>query len=441
MTKQQYFGTDGIRGRFGDACMNPDFIKRLGFAAGQVFSASDSARVLIGKDTRESCDVLETALCEGLTAAGAHVELLGVLPTPAVAHLTKTVQATAGIMISASHNPHHDNGIKFFNQHGMKLNDAQELAIEAAIKACVTVPDTATGTVKTLQDAKQQYEDFCQHAFPASLSSLTIVVDCANGACVDSGPEVLSALGAHVIAIHNQPDGKNINQDCGATSLASLQKQVLADKADVGVAFDGDGDRLMMVDAHGEVVDGDELLCILALSQNPLPQGIVGTLMSNLGLEQALKAKAVEFVRAKVGDRYVLETLLEKGWTLGGEGSGHIINLACATTGDGLISALHLLNIMVSTQKPLHVLRQLMIKRPQVLINVRVEGEKDTSKFPAIVQAVKTAEDQLCDTGRVLLRPSGTEPLIRVMVEGNDLNNVQAAAQAIADVVQQEMGA
>lgn len=440
MNKRQYFGTDGIRGRVGSSLMNPEFMMRLGFAAGSVLVNDNAATVLIGHDTRLSCDMLESALQCGLSAAGVNVQLVGVLPTPAIAHLTRIEQASAGIVISASHNPYYDNGIKFFNHQGMKLSDDVELAIENALPRSVSdfTFDRLANVLWKL-DASRRYIDFCKAIFfsQLALQGLKLVLDCANGATYRVAPTIFQELGAEVITINGTPDGKNINEQCGATHLDSLQIAVKKHKANMGLAFDGDGDRLILVDHKGEIVDGDEILCVLAKSRenNKNKMGVVGTVMSNLGLEQALKADGITFERTPVGDRYVIEALIQKGWSLGGEASGHIVNLDCTTTGDGILTGLQILRVMCETKKTLHALKKEMTKRPQVLINVPIEEKIDLASNAEIQNAVRQVENELKDEGRVLLRPSGTEPLIRVMVEGNNQQQVQSAAETIAAAV------
>lgn len=435
MTERQYFGTDGIRGRVDSELMNPEFITRLGWAAGKVLRQQSQAPVLIGSDTRESCPKLVEALSAGLNAAGVDVHLLGVIPTPCVAYLTKRQQAAAGAVVSASHNPFYDNGIKFFNSDGMKLSDEIELAIERElVRTRPVAAEKHTGKISHTENAAELYQDYCYRHFPASLVGLTIVVDCANGATHRIAPNVLKKLGATVTIIHDQPDGENINLRCGATQLASLQNAVVDQRADLGIAFDGDGDRVLFVDRYGDDVDGDEILAILAMNR-PDVNGVVGTVMSNLGLQQALTSASIDFVRAQVGDRYVLEALLQNDWVLGGEASGHLIDLSLTTTGDGLLTALQVLNVIREHEQPLHELKNVMIKRPQVLINVPVTQCVNLQKFPSIKDAIQTAEHDLQDRGRVLLRPSGTEPVVRVMVEGNDPSEVEQVARSLADVV------
>lgn len=438
---KKYFGTDGIRGRVGEAPINAEFMLKLGWAAGRVLGSAGGNRVIIGKDTRISGYMFESALEAGLSAAGVDIKLLGPMPTPAIAYLTRTLHASAGIVISASHNAYVDNGIKFFSSEGAKLPDDVELAIEAEIeKPMVTVDSADLGKADRVEDAAGRYIEFCKGTIPSSftLKGLKIVVDCANGATYHVAPSVFDELGADVIAIGTEPDGLNINKDCGSTRPELLQKSVLENQADLGIALDGDGDRLIMVDSKGELVDGDELLFIIALSrqQQGMLQGVVvGTLMSNLGLEHALKANNIAFGRANVGDRYVLEMLKQTGGLLGGESSGHIICLDRTTTGDGIVSALQVLAAMVQADKSLNELKQGMKKYPQRMINVPISKKVDLDQSDVIQAAVKSAEDRLAGRGRVLLRPSGTEPVVRVMVEGEDEKQVIAEADALADTV------
>lgn len=438
---RKYFGTDGIRGKVGHYPITPDFMLKLGWAAGRVLSRSSGGKVLIGKDTRISGYMFESALEAGLAAAGVDILLLGPMPTPAVAYLTRTLHADAGIVISASHNPFADNGIKFFSADGTKLPDEVELAIEAELeKPMELVPSAELGKARRVVDAGGRYIEFCKSRFPKNLDlkGMKIVVDCANGATYHVAPSVLRELGASVHVIGAEPDGLNINVNCGSTHPQVLQHEVLVQGADVGIALDGDGDRLIMVDHEGEVVDGDELLYVIASQpREPMLPGVVGTLMSNLGMEHALKRLGMGFVRAKVGDRYVMEQLAESGWCLGGESSGHIICLNCTTTGDGTISALQVLGAMVEQGKGLRELKSGMTKYPQTLINVRLSEKFDLDGSESVRQAVLDAEVELADHGRVLLRPSGTEPLVRVMVEGEDAIQVERLAKQLAAVVEQ----
>lgn len=442
MSERKYFGTDGIRGRVGSELINSTFAKKLGFAAGTVFCHQQNAVVVIGRDTRESGASLQQAMQAGFMQAGVDVIEVGIIPTPAIAWLTQALKACAGVVISASHNRYQDNGFKIFSHEGSKLSDTIELEIEA----CLDQEDFQTanreGKLTMLADAGDRYCQFCMDLFAKelSLTDIKIVLDCANGSTYRVAPVILKTLGAHVIEIASRPDGKNINADCGATALQGLANAVVSHQANLGIAFDGDGDRVMAVDEKGEIVDGDQILCILINSlitlQKP-PVGVVGTVMSNLGLEQALKKMNIPFVRAKVGDRYVLEMLLQRQWQLGGENSGHIINLNYTTTGDGIISALQLLRAIVLSKQPLSQLKTVMIKRPQVLINVPVSTKVKLEQYPVIQKAVREAEAILNGSGRVLLRPSGTEPLIRVMVEGNDEMLVRKTAEVLADKVTQ----
>ena len=442
----KYFGTDGIRGRVGDAPVTADFMLRLGRAAGKVLADGDSRSVVIGKDTRISGYMFESALEAGLAAAGANVALLGPMPTPAIAYLTRTLHACAGIVISASHNPFYDNGIKFFSAEGEKLPDDVEAAIEAELdQPFSTVSSETMGKAVRIDDAAGRYIEFCKGTIPFSIMfrSLKIVVDCANGATYRVGPAVLEELGAEVIAIGNEPDGLNINDGCGSTYPEFVSKAVLEHGADVGIALDGDGDRVIMVDANGETVNGDELLYILATARQDkgeLQGGVVGTVMTNFGLELALKARNIPFMRTPVGDRHVHRALVSNGWTLGGEASGHLLCLDRTSTGDGIVSALQILEVMVSTGKGLSELTTDVQKLPQVMINVPVNGQvTDLADSDTINKAVKSVQDQLGETGRVILRPSGTEPVIRVTLEGTNEAQVYQLAQELAEVVQKEL--
>ncbi len=439
---RKYFGTDGIRGEIGKAPMTPDFALRLGWAAGKVLTKQGLPLVVIGKDTRISGYMLETALQAGLVAAGVSVRLLGPMPTPAVSYLTRTFRASAGIVISASHNPYQDNGVKFFSSEGTKLADEVEEEIESYLEREIeTVSSEKLGKVIRIEDAAGRYIEFCKRAIPNNISfeSLRIVLDCANGATYQVSPHVLEELGADVITIADQPDGININEDCGATSLDLLIKKVKQYRADIGIALDGDGDRLMMVDHTGEVVDGDEAIAIIALhkhQEGTLGKHIVGTLMSNLGLEQAINKMGLSFHRANVGDRYVMDLLCKYDGILGGEGSGHIIVRDRIPTGDGTIAALQILNAMIHSGKNLSELKKVMKKYPQTLINVRIQKAINLNKNQTIQDVVKRTEKQLGNRGRVLLRASGTEPLIRVMVEGDSSEETQKLAEDIALVVE-----
>ena len=442
--ERKYFGTDGIRGRVGQYPITPDFIMKLGWAAGRVLAKSDGAqsKILIGKDTRISGYMFESALEAGLSAAGVNIKLLGPMPTPGVAYLTRTLRADAGIVISASHNPYYDNGIKFFSSSGRKLGDMVELAIEAELdKPMEIVAPNTLGKAGRVNDAVGRYIEFCKSTIPSrlSLSGLKVVVDCAHGATYDIAPKVFAELGAEVISLGVAPDGLNINEACGSTEPEALQQAVLDNAADLGVALDGDGDRLIMVDHKGEVIDGDEILYIIACASfdsGHFSKGVVGTLMSNLGLEHALAAKGIELHRAQVGDRYVMEVLKRQGLSLGGESSGHIICLEQTTTGDGIVSALQVLAAMAVQEISLFELKSGMTKYPQIMINVRTEKCFDFKASQAVMDAQREVEQQLNNRGRVLLRASGTEPLIRVMVEGQDAAEVSKCAEYLAQKVE-----
>ncbi|WMQ74443.1 MAG: Phosphoglucosamine mutase [Sodalis sp.] len=441
MSNHQYFGTDGIRGKVGDSPITPDFVLKLGWAAGKVLARHGSRKIIIGKDTRISGYMLESALEAGLAAAGLSAAFTGPMPTPAIAYLTRTFRAEAGIVISASHNPFYDNGIKFFSIDGTKLPDAVEEAIEVELAKPLTCVESAElGKASRIVDAAGRYIEFCKGTFPGDLSlkGLKIVVDCANGATYHIAPSVLRELGATVVTLGCQPDGMNINQECGATDVRLLQSRVLAEKADLGIAYDGDGDRVIMVDHLEQKVDGDQILYVIArekLRQGQLSGGVVGTLMSNMGLELALKQLGVPFARARVGDRYVLEKMQEKGWRIGAENSGHVILLDKTTTGDGIIAGLQVLSAMVGNHMNLHDLCSSMRLLPQILVNVRFAGLHNPLESTAVKQASAEVEQQLAGRGRVLLRKSGTEPLIRVMVEGDDTEQVSRLAHQIADTV------
>lgn len=441
MSERKYFGTDGIRGKVGDSPITPDFVLKLGWAAGKVLARHGSRKIIIGKDTRISGYMLESALEAGLAAAGLSASFTGPMPTPAVAYLTRTFRAEAGIVISASHNPYYDNGIKFFSIDGTKLPDEVEEAIEAEMEKPITCVESAElGRANRIVDAAGRYIEFCKGTFPNenNLNGLKVVVDCAHGATYHIAPNVFRELGAEVITIGCEPTGININEECGATDVRMLQKRVLEEGADVGLAFDGDGDRIIMVDHQGLKVDGDQILYIIAreaLRQGQLRGGAVGTLMSNMGLEIALKQLGIPFVRAKVGDRYVLEKLQEKGWRLGAENSGHIILLDKTTTGDGIVAGLQVLSAMVRNHMSLHDLCSGMKLLPQILVNVRFTGSHDPLQIPEVQKVAKAVEEELAGKGRVLLRKSGTEPLIRVMVEGENEEQVTAMANRIADAV------
>lgn len=443
--KKKYFGTDGIRGLVGQAPITPDFVLKLGWACGRVFSRSLEGKgrcnVIIGKDTRVSGYMFESALEAGLVAAGVDVKLLGPMPTPAVALMTRSQNADAGIVISASHNPYYDNGIKFFSAAGSKLPDETELAIEAELEeALVCVPSHEIGKVQRVVDAAGRYIEFCKSTVPEgfSLRGLRIAVDCAHGATYHIAPSVLSELGAEVISIGITPDGFNINEGVGSTDMQALAATVRDKDCDLGIAYDGDGDRVLFLDDQGQTVDGDQLLYVIAmhrLRDGSSDAGVVGTLMSNLGLETALKAEGLRFVRAKVGDRYVRELMEQQGWHLGGESSGHIICSDVTTTGDGIVSSLQVLLALRSADRSLRELVDEMPMFPQTMINVAMPAGARLEELPAVAAAVDAAEVQLGNDGRVLLRPSGTEPVVRVMVEGREAESVENICQGLADAV------
>ena len=441
MANRKYFGTDGVRGKVGTYPITPDFALKLGWAAGKVLASQGSRTVLIGKDTRISGYMLESALEAGLAAAGLSAAFTGPMPTPAIAYLTRTFRAEAGIVISASHNPYYDNGIKFFSAQGTKLPDNIEEAIEAMLDQPMDCVESADlGKASRISDAAGRYIEFCKSTFPAhlGLDGYKIVVDCANGATYHIAPNVLRELGAEVIEIGTDPNGININEKCGATDVKALQEKVLETKADVGLAYDGDGDRIMMVDHLGNKVDGDQILFIIAreaLRSGQLKGGVVGTLMSNMSLEIALKMLGVPFVRANVGDRYVLEKMVEHNWTLGGENSGHIIIADKNTTGDGIIASLAVLSAMVQHRLSLNELASAVKLFPQVLINVRFAGGANPLESEAVKAVAADVEKRLEGKGRILLRKSGTEPLIRVMVECEDGTLAKQCAEEIAETV------
>jgi phosphoglucosamine mutase len=437
---RRYFGTDGVRGRVGEGAITPEFVLKLGWAIGQVFAREGRSKVLIGKDTRISGYMFESALEAGLVAAGVDVLLLGPMPTPAIAYLTRTFRGRAGIVISASHNPYYDNGIKFFSAEGTKLADAIELAIEDAIDLPMTTVDSARlGKVRRIDDADGRYIEYCKSTVQTglSLAGLKIVLDCAHGATYLVAPAVFAELGANIIVMGAAPDGLNINAEVGSTHPAALQARVADEAADFGIAFDGDGDRVLFVDAGGELVDGDELLYIIAaeyLRRGQSCPGVVGTLMSNLGFELALKAQNIAFERAKVGDRYVKERMNDLGWSLGGENSGHIICTDVTTTGDGIVAALQVVQAVIGSGKTLAELRAPVVKFPQIMLNVQITSPLDLQD-PQLLAAVDEVELELAGRGRVLLRASGTEPLIRVMVEGENAQQVTALCERLADKV------
>jgi phosphoglucosamine mutase len=444
---KRYFGTDGIRGRVGEAPITADFMLRLGRAAGIVLASGDSRAVVIGKDTRISGYMFESALEAGLAAAGANVALLGPMPTPAVAYLTRTLYACAGIVISASHNPYYDNGIKIFTEDGEKLPDEVENAIEDELaRPFVTVESTHMGKAERIDDAAGRYVEFCKSTIPygTSLQGLRLVVDCANGSTYRVGPEVLRELGAEIQVIGNHPDGLNINDDCGSTQPANLQGAVLEHGADAGIAFDGDGDRVVMVDARGEIADGDDILYIIAKARREaglLSGGVAGTVMTNFGLELAFREQEIPFQRTQVGDRNIHRALIDNGWLLGGETSGHILCLDRTSTGDGIVSALQVLESMVHSGRSLHELRATVTKFPQIMVNVPIAAEARSrlDDSDRIQQALESVETEMNGRGRVILRPSGTEPLIRVTLEGEDAGQIDRLAHQLADVVREEL--
>ncbi|MCF6323943.1 MAG: phosphoglucosamine mutase [Gammaproteobacteria bacterium] len=439
--KKRYFGTDGIRGKVGEHPITPEFILKLGWAIGRVMKRDGKDGILIGKDTRISGYMFESALQAGLSAAGVNISLLGPMPTPGVAYLTRTLHAQAGIVISASHNPFYDNGIKFFSSEGTKLPDELEFAIEDELdKPMETVDSKHLGKAGRIVDAAGRYIEFCKSTIQSKvdLAGTKIVVDCAHGATYHIAPNVFKELGATVIAIGSEPNGLNINLDCGSTKPASLQAAVLEHQADLGIALDGDGDRLIMVDHKGEEVDGDEILFIIAESRRKtesLNGSVVGTVMSNLGLEHALQERSIGFVRTLVGDRYVMEVLKKEGWLIGGESSGHILCLDRTSTGDGIVSALQVISAMFESDSTLFELKSGMKKYPQHLVNVAADKTFDLSDSDVINQAIRDVESELAGSGRVLLRPSGTEPVVRVMVEGVETAQVIRLANQLADVI------
>jgi len=445
---RKYFGTDGVRGRVGVPPITADWILRLGRAVGIVLAANDKRAVVIGKDTRISGYMFESALEAGLAAAGANVLLLGPMPTPAVAYLTRTLYACAGIVISASHNAYEDNGIKFFSADGEKLADDVELAIEEEIdQPFVTVNSAQIGKASRVDDAAGRYIEFCKGTMPFGtlLSGMRIALDCAHGSTYKVAPAILRELGAKVHVIGNTPDGMNINDHCGSTEPRAMQEHVLSSGADLGIALDGDGDRVVFADSDGELVDGDELLYIIACARKEagtLTGGVVGTVMTNFGLELAFSRLGIPFIRTAVGDRHIHRALIDKGWTLGGEASGHLLSLDRTSTGDGIVSALQVLEVMVRSGKTLKELRQGMQKFPQTMINVPVSagGRLVFSESEVINRAVRAVEAELNGQGRVILRPSGTEPLIRVTLEGSDPGLVERLANQLADTVRSELG-
>ena len=444
-----FFGTDGIRGAVGTEPITPKTIVHLGWALGTVIKRHyGKGSVLVGKDTRLSGYLLESSMEAGLSSAGMDVVMLGPLPTPAIAYLTQTARANAGVVISASHNHYSDNGIKFFSPDGTKISDAIQTEIEELMFEDMSVVESIDlGKAYRMDDAVGRYVEFCKGTIPRRMNfkGLRVALDCANGAAYQSAPAAFHELGADIEVINNEPNGFNINNDCGSTHIEGLQKLVLDKKCDVGIAFDGDADRVLMVDSNGDVVDGDQLLFVIADSlqkQGRLKGGVVGTLMSNFGMQKALEQRDIPFVRAKVGDRYVMQELKARDWVIGGESSGHIICLDKTTTGDGLVSALQVLTQMTFMEKPLHELASEMQMYPQTMINVKLAqgiNAATVCELKAVHQAIASAEAELSDTGRVLLRPSGTEPVIRVMVEGQDQGLVNKICQEIADTVQQQL--
>ena len=443
---REHFGTDGIRGRVGDKPITPDFCVHLGWAVGKVLASSGSPLVVIGKDTRISGYMIESALEAGLASAGVDVNLFGPIPTPAIAYLTRTLRADAGIVISASHNPFEDNGIKFFDGDGNKLPDEMEVAIEAQLRQpVVSVGSRELGRAYRVDDARGRYIEFCKGTIDRGvhLRGLKLVIDCAHGATYAVAPGVFSELGADVTVIGADPDGTNINHECGSTHPQAVAAKVVEVGADAGIAFDGDGDRVVMVDAEGNTVDGDEMLYVIAktgLPKGRISGGVVGTVMSNLGLERALETCGIPFERAAVGDRYVLELMRARGWQLGGEASGHLVCLALTTTGDGIVSALQVLVAMVENGRSLAELRNGMRKLPQAMVNVKIDNPGGIAANPLVDDAIRGLEAHLNGRGRVVIRPSGTEPVVRVMVEGEDVDEVNEQAASLAAVVEQANG-
>ena len=443
---RDYFGTDGIRGRVGDTPITPDFCVHLGWAVGKVLASSGSPLVVIGKDTRISGYMIESALEAGLASAGVDVNLFGPIPTPAIAYLTRTLRADAGIVISASHNPFEDNGIKFFDADGNKLPDEMEVAIETQLRQpVVSVGSQELGRAYRVDDARGRYIEFCKGTIDRGVNfrGLKLVIDCAHGATYAVAPGVFSELGADVTVVGADPDGTNINHECGSTHPETVARKVVEIGADAGIAFDGDGDRVIMVDANGDIVDGDEMLYVIAktgLPKGRLSGGVVGTVMSNLGLERALETCGIPFERAAVGDRYVLELMRARGWQLGGETSGHLVCLALTTTGDGIVSALQVLVAMVESGRSLAELRNGMRKLPQAMVNVKIDNPGGIATNPLVDDAIRGLEAHLNGRGRVVIRPSGTEPVVRVMVEGEDVDEVNEQAASLAAVVEQANG-
>lgn len=440
--QKKYFGTDGIRNRVGSGMIRPEQILKLGWAAGKVMKDHGQSKVMIGKDTRISGYMFESALEAGFIAAGVDVMLLGPMPTPAVSYLTQTFHADMGVVISASHNPHHDNGIKFFSAQGVKISDEIEFAIEAAFEEEMDVAvSECLGKARRIDDAAGRYIEFCKSTYglTTKLDGFKIVLDCSHGATYHIAPHVFEELGAQVTTIGTEPDGMNINQACGATDLAALQREVVAQKADLGIAYDGDGDRVMMVTQSGDVVDGDLILYLLATQSVEPVEGVVGTVMSNLGVEKAFAGKGIQFVRSAVGDRYVKQLLTEHGWNYGAEQSGHVLCLDKITTGDGIVASLQVMSALVKSGKTMQALLAEVDIYPQVLLNQRVDDAKKIMASSSLVEAIEKAELELADQGRILVRASGTEPLIRVMVEGADSDLVKSLAKQLINVVKSEI--
>jgi len=439
MSKQKkYFGTDGIRNHVGQGLISPDQVLKLGWATGKVIRNHGEHSVMIGKDTRISGYMFESALEAGFIAAGINVYLLGPMPTPAIAYLTQTFSADAGVVISASHNPHHDNGIKFFSSEGKKISDDIEHEVEAMFEAPIDIVSSEElGKAARIDDAAGRYIEFCKSTFSAKqkLEGLKIVLDCANGATYHVAPAVFRELGADIVVIGDQPDGININQGCGATDLKALQQKVIAESADFGIAFDGDGDRVMMVDHQGQVVDGDQILYILACHSGNSMEGVVGTKMSNLGLENAIKAKGMTFIRADVGDRYVMQELVSRGWLFGAEQSGHVLCLDKTTTGDGIVAALQVVSIMVNADSSLKSLVSDLKLYPQQLVNVKVSSKQAVLNDADVITAVEQAERAMVGKGRVLIRPSGTEPVVRIMIEAESESLIKTHMKGLESLI------
>jgi len=439
--KKKYFGTDGIRNHVGQGMIRPENILKLGWATGKVIKNHGEKSVMIGKDTRISGYMFESALEAGFIAAGIDVYLLGPMPTPAIAYFTETFSCDAGVVISASHNPFNDNGIKYFSAEGRKISDEIELEIEAMVEQEIElVPSEHLGRAKRIDDAAGRYIEFCKSTYSGKtrLDGVKVVLDCANGATYHIAPSVYRELGAEVVVIGDQPDGYNINENCGATHLEALKSKVVSEQADIGIAFDGDGDRVMLVNAQGEVIDGDGILYLLACYGQTNSQGVVGTLMSNLGLEKALKAKGIDFKRASVGDRYVMEALMKLGWNYGAEPSGHVLCLDKISTGDGIIASLQIMSILSNTQKTLEELLAGLAVFPQILENVQVSNNKGIEDCQVLNQAIVEAEKRMAESGRVLIRASGTEPLIRVMVEGESVEMIRKEVEFLVNIVKSE---